>query len=138
MVRIFGDEDVGDRILGRDAAFDEARRRRRLHHHFLAGAAGVFGAAGDDHPELGGDDVEALAHVLPHHMQHPPATRAGLVRDVDEPFDPRQMGRQRSPVRPPRPGPSLALGLVSRFLARQSLSLDLLDVLERQKQLLLR
>ena len=47
-------------------------------------------------------------------------------------------GRQRSPVRPPCPGPSLALGLVRRFLFRQPLSLDLLDVLECQKQLLRR
>ena len=42
----------------------QPRQRRRLHHTLLAGATGVFGPAGDQHPELGGDDVQALGDVL--------------------------------------------------------------------------
>ena len=64
VVGIFGDQDLGDRRLGRQAALDQPRRRRRLHDHVLAGPAGVFGPAHDEHPELRRHDVEPLAHVL--------------------------------------------------------------------------
>jgi hypothetical protein len=47
MIGIFRHHDMRDQPLGRQPAFDQPRRR--LHHRFLAGAAGVFRAARDDH-----------------------------------------------------------------------------------------
>ena len=92
VIGIFGDEHVGDRRLGRQAALDQPRRRRRLDDDVLASAAGVFGPAHDQHPELGGHDIELLADVLADPMQLAAAAWAGLVLDVDDRLDARQMG----------------------------------------------
>ena len=93
MIGVFGDQHVGDGRLGRQAALDQPRRRRRLDDDVLAGAAGVFGPAHHQHPELRGNDVELFAHVLADPVQRAPAARAGLVLDVDDRLDARQMRR---------------------------------------------
>ena len=138
VIGVLGDQHLGDRRLGRQAALDQPRRRRRLDDHVLAGAAGVFGPAHDQHPELGGDDVEPLADVLADPVQRARAARAGLVLDVDERLDPRQMRRQRAAV-----GAPLARALRARrrrlgFGLGRRLRLALLDVFERQQQLVVR
>ena len=98
MVGIFGDQNLGDGGLGRQAALDQPRRRRGLHDAVLASPAGIFGPPGDEHPELRRHDVQPLALVLADPVQLALAARAGLVVDVDHHLDPRQMRRQRSPV----------------------------------------
>jgi hypothetical protein len=69
VIGVFGDQHLGDRRLGRQAALDQPRRRGRLHHHVLARPAGVLGPAHDQHAELCRDDVEPLAHILADPMQ---------------------------------------------------------------------
>ena len=69
VVGIFRHQHLGDRRLGRQAAFDQPRRRRRLHHDVFAGPAGVFGSAHHQHPELGRHDVEPLGDILADPMQ---------------------------------------------------------------------
>jgi hypothetical protein len=64
MVGILGHQHLGDRRLGRQAAFNQPRRRRCLHHHILANPAGVFGSAHDQHAELCRYDVEPLGDIL--------------------------------------------------------------------------
>ena len=49
---------------------------RRLGHPVGAGPAGVFGAHGDDHAQLGRHDVQPLAAVLADLVHEPAATRA--------------------------------------------------------------
>ena len=98
MIGIFGDQNLGDGGLGRQAALDQPRRRRRLHDTVLASPAGVFGPPGDEHPELRRHDVQPLALVLADPVQLALAAGAGLVVDVDDDLDPRQMRRQRSAV----------------------------------------
>ncbi len=102
--------DVGDQPLGRQATFDQPRRRRCLHHRFLAGAAGVFRPAGDDHLVLRGDDVEPLRAIFADHMHRAAAARAGGVFRFDDDFDPRQVLRQR----PAAGAPLLRTGLAQR------------------------
>jgi len=94
VIGVFGDQDLGDRRLGRQAAFDQSSRRRRLHHDVLACPAGVFGPTHDQDPELGRHDVESLASVLADAMQRALAARAGMIIDVDHHLDARQMRRQ--------------------------------------------
>ena len=91
MIGVFGDQHVSDRRLGRQAALDQSRRRGRLDDHVLAGAAGVFGPAHDQHAELHGDDVELLADLFADAVQFAAAARAGLALDVDGRLDLRQM-----------------------------------------------
>ena len=116
VIGVLGDHDVGDRRLGRQAALDQARRRRRLDHHVLAGAAGVLGPAHHQHPELGRDDVQPFGDVLADQVQRARAARAGLVLDVDDALDPRQMRRQRAAV-----GAPLARALAARAAGSASL-----------------
>ena len=61
MIGVLGDQHLRDRRLGRQAALDQPRRRGRLHDNVLAGPAGVFGPAHDQHPELRRNDVEPLS-----------------------------------------------------------------------------
>ena len=110
MVGIFGHQNLGDGGLGRQAALDQPRRRRGLHDTVLAGPAGVFGPPGDEHPELRRHDVQPLAHVLADPVQLALAAGAGLVVDVDDDLDPRQMRRQRSAVDAALASPRRSLG----------------------------
>ena len=117
VIGVLGDHDVGDHRLGRQAALDQPRRRRRLDHRCLAGAAGVFGPAHHQHPELRRDDVEPLGDVLADPVQRRRRSRAGLVLDVDDRLDPGQMRRQR------RRGWRAALRLAAGSRARRSVLL---------------
>ena len=111
VVGIFGHEHLGDGGVGRQPALDQPRRRRRLHHHLLAGAAGVFGPAHHQDPELGRHDVEALGDVLADAVQGAGAARAGRALDIDDGLDPRQVRRQ---------GAAVAGGVARRGPARRS------------------
>ena len=108
-----------------------------MHDTVLARSASVFGPPGDEHPELRRHDVEPLALVLADPVQLALATGAGLVIDIDDDLDPRQMRRQRSTVDPALANPRrTAIGCVLVLLgfARR---FDLLDILQTQQHLLL-
>jgi len=109
VVGIFGHQNLGDRGLGRQAALDQSHRRRGLYDTVLASPAGIFGPPGDEHPELRRHDVQPLTLVLADPVQLAPAARAGLVVDVDDNLNPRQMRRQRSPVDPALVSPGLSI-----------------------------
>ena len=63
--------DVGDQRRRRHAALDEPRRRRGLDDRPLAGAAGVFGTDGAQHPQPRRNPVERLADLFadPMHLR---------------------------------------------------------------------
>jgi hypothetical protein len=69
-----------------------------LHDTVLTSPAGIFGPPRDQHPELRRHDVQPLTLVLADPVQLALAARTGLVIDVDDDLNPRQMPRQRSPV----------------------------------------
>ena len=138
MISVFGDEHVGDHGLGRQAALDQPRGRGRLDDDALAGAAGVLGPMHHQHPELRRDDVEPLTDVLADPVQRALAARAGLVIDVDEGFDARQMRRQGAAVGAALARPFRPHRRRLRFGLGRSLRLVLLDVFERQQQLIFR
>ena len=94
-----------------------------------------FGRRVTMHAELGRHDVEPLGDVLADPMQRAPAARAGLVLDVDDLLDPRQVRRQRTAVGAALRCPVGALGRISRLLAGEALGLDLLGLLEPEQQL---
>jgi hypothetical protein len=136
VVGVFGDQHMGDRRLGRQAALDQSRRRSGLHDDVLAGAAGVFGSADDEHPELGRHDVELFAHVLANPVQLAFAARADLAQNVNDGLYTRQMGGQRAAIGAPL---ARALGPVCRQLCLgcgRHLRLALLDVFEGEQQLI--
>ena len=60
MVGVFGDNDLGNQLLGRQPALDQSGRRRCLHNRLLAGAAGIFWPPGDNDLVSRWDDVEPL------------------------------------------------------------------------------
>ncbi len=109
MVGIFGHQNLGDRGLGRQAALDQSRWRRGLHNTIPASPAGKFGPTGDQHPELRRHDVQPFTLVLTDPVQLTLAARAGLVVDVDDDLNPRQMPRQRSPVDSALVSPDLSI-----------------------------
>ena len=55
---------MGQGSLGRHAACDEVGWCRSLGDPAFAGSARVFGATGDDHPELGGNDIQPFADIF--------------------------------------------------------------------------
>ena len=105
VIGVLGDDDMGHGRLGRQPALDQPRRRRRLHHAVLAGPTGVLGATHHQHPQLRGHDVQPLGDVLADPVHGAAAARAGLVLDIDDRLDARQVRRQRSAVGPPLGGP---------------------------------
>ena len=98
MVGVFGDEHMGDGAFGRQRALDQPGRRRRLGDAFLAPAAGVFRANGDDDPQLRRHNVQTLAAILadPHHL--PAAAGAKRALRLDHLLDPGQMFRQMADI----------------------------------------
>ena len=52
--------DVRDEVFGGDACLDQAGGRRDLYDRTLAGPAGIFRPARDDHFELGRDYIQTL------------------------------------------------------------------------------
>ena len=91
MIGVFGDDHLGDQLLGWQPAFDQPGRRRCLHDRALTAAAGVFRPAGDDDPVLRRDDVKPLRAILADHVHRAATTGAGAVLGLDDDFDPRQM-----------------------------------------------
>ena len=135
MVGIFGDQNLGDGGLGRQAALDQPGRSRRLHDAVLAGSAGVFWPPGDQHPELRWHHVQPLASVLGDPVQLALAAGTGLVIDVDDDLDPRQVHRQGATIAATLASPRRAAigdGLVLLCFAGRC---DLLDVFQAQQHL---
>ena len=128
-----------DRRFGRHAAFDQPRRRRRLHDHALAGAASVFGPARRRARGTAPARCRALAHIFADPVQLPAAARAGLVVDIDDDLDARQMGRQRAAIDAALCAPPSRVGRGFGFPPSPPLaSLRLLDLFERQQHLVFR
>ena len=119
-------------------ASDQSRWRRRLHDTVLASPAGIFGWPGEEHPELRRHDVQPLTPVLANPVQLTLAARAGLVVDVDDDLNPRQMRWQRSPVDPALVSPGLPLQNRCIIGLRGKVRLGLLDVFETQQHLVFR
>jgi hypothetical protein len=101
MIGAFGDQHVRHRRLRRQAALDQSRRRWGLHDDVLASPASILGPAHDQHPELGGNDIELLAHVFADPVKLAPTARASLALDVDDGLEARQMRGQGAAVGAP-------------------------------------
>jgi hypothetical protein len=135
MPGIFGDQHVGDHRLGRQPALDQPFGRRRLNHAIRAGPAGIFGTMRHDHPELRRDDIEPLGGLLADHMHGRAAAGTVGVLGRDRHVDMRQVRGKRARD---------AALVAARACARRILLVfdrlvagnGLLDVLDRQKQLL--
>jgi hypothetical protein len=106
-----------------------------LYDTVLASPAGIFGTPGDEHPELRRHDVQPLTLVLADPVQLAPAARAGLVVEVDDNLNPRQMRRQRSPVDPALVSPGLSIRGRCTISLRGTVRLGLLDVFQTQQHL---
>jgi hypothetical protein len=61
-------------------------------------AAAIARAAGDQHAEGGGDDIEAFGNILADLVERSAAAGAGLILDVDDLLDPFEMRWQRTTV----------------------------------------
>ena len=136
MVGVFGDEHERDRGLGRQGALDQPRRGRLLDDDVPSGPAGVARSARDQDAELGRDDVEPLRPVLADLVKRAMAARAGLVVEVIDGLDARQMGRQGTAVGSPlgrrRAACRLAAGLRRGRVRRRRL----LHILQPEQQLI--
>ena len=138
MVCIFGDQHMGDGRLRRQTTFDQSRRGRRLDDGALAGAAGVLGTPRHQNTELSRNDVEPLGNVFADPMQRALAAWAGLVVDIDDGLDARQMCWQGAAVRAALSGCLLTFRRRTGFRFRRRASLCLLDLFERKQHLVFR
>ena len=138
VIGIFGDQDLGDGGLGRQSALDQPGRRRRLHDAVLASPAGVFGTPGHEDPELRRDQVQPLASILSNPVQLALAAGTGLVLDVDDDLDPRQVRRQGTTVAAALASPHLTAFGCAHVLRRLAIRCDLLDVFQTQQHLIFR
>ena len=98
MVGIFGDQDMCDQSLGRNAVLDQTLRRRGLRHFPSASRTSIFGAACHNHLELGGDHVEPFGYVLADAVLEAATACAGLVGDIDHHLFARKMRGQCTTV----------------------------------------
>jgi len=137
MIGIFGHQNLGDGGLGRQSAFDQPGRSRRLHDTVFARSAGVFGPPGDENAELRRYHVQPLAPVFADPVQIALATGAGLVVDIDDNLDPRQMRRQRAAVRAALASPRRAAIRRAFVLLCLTGCCNLLDVFKAQQHLVL-
>jgi hypothetical protein len=138
VIGVFGDQDLRDRRLGRQVALDQPGRRRCLDHHILASPTGILRTAHDENSELRRDDIEPLAHVLADPVQRVLAGWAGVVVDIADHLDARQMRRQRSPVRATTDGTDGALGRRRVFALGLAVGDDLIGVFQPKQQLIFR
>jgi hypothetical protein len=122
--------------LGGHPAGDRPLRSGSLHYPLLTGPAGVAGSADHLHPQLGRHEVEHLARVLADRVQVTAAAGAGLVLDVDQHLDPRQVRRQGAQVAPARSRrPRWIAALGGGFLRRLGRGDGLLEVFQAQLEL---
>jgi hypothetical protein len=135
VVGVLRHHDMGDQPLGWQAAFDQPCRRRRLDHAVLAGAAGVFRAARDDHPVLRRNDVEPLRAILADHMHRAAAARAGGIFRIDNDLDPRQVLRQCTAPGAPLFRAGLAQRRIGLLLFRFTRGNCLFEIFQRQVEL---
>jgi hypothetical protein len=91
VIGIFGDQNLGDGCLGRNAALDQASRSGGLDHDLFASPASILWAAHHQNAELGGHNVQLLADILADPMQIMAAARTGMVIDIDCDLDARQV-----------------------------------------------
>ena len=69
VICVFADQHMRHRRLGGHTARDQPRWRGRLDDPIRARAAGIFGTAGDDDPELGGHDIQPFRDIFPDAVQ---------------------------------------------------------------------
>lgn len=91
MVGVFADQHMCDSPFGRQTTFDQSGGGRCLCNTIGAGAAGVFGADGNDHTQLRGHDVQSVGAVLADLVHQPAAARANKAVGFDDLLDPRQI-----------------------------------------------
>jgi len=137
MPSVFGNQHGGDHRLGRQPALDQPFGRRRLNHRFLAGPAGIFGTVGHDHPVLRRDHVEPLRGLLADHMHGGPAARAIGVSGLDRHMHARQVAGKRATIGTALIGAGARSNWVLFVVGSLGARNRLLDVLERQMQLVL-
>ena len=135
MPGVFGDQHGGDHRLGGQAALDQPLGRRRLNHRILAGVACVFRTAGHEHPKLRRDHVQPLRDVGADRMHRRAAARTVPVRGLDREVNARKIDWQRAAVRPALLGPSRCGCLVPLVVRRFAGRFRLLDILQRQREL---
>ncbi len=135
MPGVFGDQHRGHHRLSRKPALDQPLGGRRLNHRLLAGAASVFGTVRHDRPELRRDDVESLGGFLDDHMHGRAAARAGLVLGLDRHMDAWKMGGKRAAIGPALFCAGASAPLVLLVVGRLARGDRLLDILERQGEL---
>ena len=80
-----------DGPFGRQSAFDQGGGCGCLCDTIGAGAAGVFGADGDNHAQLRGHDIQPLGAVLANLVHHATPARTVQAIGLDDPLDPRQI-----------------------------------------------
>jgi hypothetical protein len=136
VVGILGDQHMGDHRFGRQPALDQPLRRGRLHHAIRAGPARIFGTMRHDHPELRRDDVEPPGRILADDVHRGAAAGTAGVFRRDRHVDMRQMGRKRAALGAASVGACPGSGRVLPVCGRRVAGDGLLDVLERQLQLL--
>ena len=109
MIAEFRDDNPGDEQLGGQTAGHDMLGGMRLRHSLRAAAAGVFRAASDQHPELGGDrrgsanspgDRFLILLYLADLRHLATAARTLGAGGLDHPLDPGQMRRQMAAVSP--------------------------------------
>lgn len=133
VIGVLGDQHLGDQRFGRNAALDDPRWRRGLHHRALAGPAAVARTASNQHTEGSRHHVEPFGHILADLVEAAATARTSLVRDIDEPLDPFEMGRQRATVDLARP---ITAGLTYLgFVRGLGMGERRLDILKPQLQL---
>jgi len=141
VVAEFRDDDPGDEQLrGQPAGYDMLGRVR-LCHRLRAAAAGVFGAARDQHPELRGDHVQPLGHILADLCHLAAAAGTLSAGRLDQPLDPEQMRRQMATVALRLAGLLTAGPLQRRlglFLRRREHTLGQFGIFQRQVELVRR
>ncbi len=131
MVRVLGNQNMRNGAFRRQTAFDEMRRCRHLRDAVGTGAAGVFGADGDDHAQLCGHDVQPLRAILADFVHLTTAARAMQTGGFDHTLDARKVLRQVAPIATGRTA-GFALGRALRVLALFDLGDGCLEIFESQ------
>lgn len=138
VVAELGHHDLRDQRFGGQAAGHDMFRRMRLDHRAGTAPAGISGAPGDQHAELGRHHIQPFGDVFadPGHLAATAGTERAL--GLDDPFDPGQVFRKVAAVavRGAALGCTLPLQRASRLLLRRvQHALRQFHIFERQVEL---
>ncbi|MGY4503267.1 hypothetical protein ACVWYH_007224 [Bradyrhizobium sp. GM24.11] len=136
VIGIFGDQDLGNGGLGRQTALDQPGRAGACTTPSSQARQAYLGRRVTRLRNCAGTRSSRSLLSSPIRCNSPLATGAGLIVDIDDDLDPRQVRRQGATVAAALASPRLTAFRRADVMRRLAIRRDLLDVFKAQQHLI--